>query len=341
MPTKGLVLRPGSLNFFQVVESHMFEQHVRTGGSVSLMRKLAIALLVCLPLAAAENPAQQKQNLLWSKLEHSIAGLDEQFDGVLGVAILDLTTQKEWDYHADEVFPTASTIKLAILAELYRQEELAQQGKPGNARLRDIYKLRKEDLVPDSAILGNLTPGVTVLTNRDVAAAMVAVSDNSAANILMDRVGMDRVNEMLDSLGAHETRLRRHMMDLEAAQQGRENVGTPRQLVSLLDALHHKKLFPPELTKDFFDLLSTPKDSTIPKLLPEGLKVANKPGELAGVRCDAGIVFVPNRPFAIAVMTTYARNERSAADLISNIALLAWRMFNTLSQSSEYGRQIK
>jgi beta-lactamase class A len=281
-----------------------------------------------------------KEDILWSKLAQNIEALDARLDGVLGVAILDLTTKREWTFHGDEVFPTASTIKLAVLAELFHQEELALQGKPGNARLNDRYTLRKEDLVADSSVLGNMTPDVTALTNRDLGGAIVAVSDNSASNILTTRLGMPRINELLSGLDLKKTRMQRQMMDLEAARQGRENIATPSELVRLLQAIYENKLFRPELTKDFFAMLSTHKESEIPVLLPEELKIANKPGELAGVRCDAGIVFVPNRPFAIAVMTTYDRDEHAAKALISQVALLSWRMFDVLSVSSEYGRQI-
>lgn len=304
------------------------------------MRLVAISLLLCPILLAGGNTASRKEDVLWSKLARSIEALDGKLDGVVGVAIVDLTSGREWMYHADEVFPTASTIKLALLAELYQQHELAMQGKPGNVKLTDLYTVRKEDIVVDSAILENLTPGVTVLTNRDLAGMVVAVSDNSATNILIDRVTFRRVNELLDSIQASETRLQRKMMDLNAAREGRENLATPRQILKLLSAVYQNKLFGADLTKDFFQLLETTKDSPIPRLLPEGVKIANKPGELAGVRSDAGIVFVPNRPFAIAVMTTYDRDERAASQTISEVALLAYRMFDTLSVSSEYGRQI-
>jgi len=306
------------------------------------MKKLAALLLTMASFAyAADNTAGRKGELLWQKLGHGVEALDSGLDGILGVAVLDLTTGREWMYHANEVFPTASTIKLAVLAELYHQQELSLQGKTGGAKLSDLYTVRKEDLAPDSAILENLTPGVTVLTHRDLAAAVVAVSDNSASNILTNRLGMAHVNELLDSLNLKQTRLRRLMMDLEAAKQGRENVATPHELVLLLQAIYQNKLFRPELTQDFLSLLSTPKSSFIPRLLPENLRIANKPGELDGVRCDAGIVFVPKHPFAIAIMTTYDRDGRAAEQTISEVALLAWKLFDTLSVSSEYGRAIR
>ena len=294
----------------------------------------------CALMMAGDDTASRKKDLLWNKLAQNIEALDRQFNGAVGVAILDLTDGREWMYQADEVFPTASTIKLAILADLFHQEDLARQGKPAITRLGTLYTVQKEDLVADSAVLGNMTPGVTVLTNRDLAGAVVAVSDNSASNILAKRLGMSNVNALLDQLNLNQTRLGRMMMDLQAAREGRENIATPKELVLLLQALHNKKVFGPELTADFFTLLSTPKDSWMPRLLPEGVKVAIKPGSLAGVRCDAGIVYVPNRPFALAIMTAYDENEHAAEELISQISLMAWKMFDVMSVSSEYGRQI-
>ena len=185
------------------------------------MKTLLLLLGIACALQASGDSATRKQDLLWQKLGTRIEALDQRLDGVLGVAILDLTDHREWTYQANEEFPTASAIKLAVLAELFHQEQLARDGKPGNARLKDSYVVRTQDLVPDSAVLGNLTPGVTVLTNRDLAGAVVAVSDNSASNILTTRLGMARINETLDGLGLKQTRLRRQMMDLEAARQGR------------------------------------------------------------------------------------------------------------------------
>jgi beta-lactamase class A len=188
--------------------------------------------------------------------------------------------------------------------------------------------------------MGGLTPGVTRLTLRDLATMMVAVSDNSAANVLIDRVGMQNVNAMLDSLGLTHTRLRRKMMDLQAAKEGRENISTPREMMTLLDAIYRDKVLNKESTADFFKMLSTNKASFIPRDLPADLKVANKPGELEAVRNDSGVVFVEGRPYVICVMTSFLRNERDGEEAISKISLDAWRMFDRLSRASEYGRVV-
>ena len=268
------------------------------------------------------------------KLEKSVLDVDRGLDGVMGVAIIDLTDGHKYLLHANDVYPQASSIKICVLVELYRQ---AQQGK---LKLTDMYTVNAADLVQDSDIMGGLTPGLTQITLRDLATMMVAVSDNSATNVLIDRIGMQNVNAMLDSLNLTHTRLRRKMMDLQAAKEGRENISTPREMMTLLEATFHGKFLNKESTADFFKMLSTNKDSWIPRDLPADLKIANKPGSLEAVRNDSGIVFVEGRPYVICVMTSFLRNEREGEEAISKISLDAWRMFDRLSRASEYGRVV-
>ena len=283
---------------------------------------------------SARAPSPEKQKVLWQKLESTIHDVDDHLDGVMGVAIEDLTTGDQFFLHENEVFAQASSIKITVLADLYLQ---AQQGK---LKLTDLYTVQSSDLVADSDIMGGLTPGVTRITLRDLATMMVAVSDNSATNVLIDRVGMANVNAMLDSLGLAHTRLRRKMMDVEAARQGRENISTPREMMTLLEAIYRGKLLDKESTADFFKVLSTNKDSWIPRDLPADVKIANKPGSLEAVRNDSGIVFVEGRPYVICVMTAFLANERDGEQAISKISLATWRMFDRLSRASEYGRVV-
>jgi beta-lactamase class A len=293
-----------------------------------------VILLVSACLAQSAAPSAGKQQILWQKLESQIQEIDQHLDGVMGIAIEDLTTGDHFFLQENEVFAQASSIKITVLANLYLQ---AQQGK---LKLTDLYTVQSVDLVPDSDIMNGLTPGVTRVTLRDLATMMVAVSDNSATNVLIDKVGMQNVNAMLDSLGLSHTRLRRKMMDLQAAKEGRENISTPREMMQLLDAIYHGKVLNKESTADFFKMLSTGKASFIPRDLPPDVKVANKPGELEAVRNDSGIVFVEGRPYVICVMTGYLRNERDGEEAISKVSLATWRMFDRLSRATEYGRVV-
>ena len=281
-----------------------------------------------------EKPSAEKRQALWQKLQEDIRRVDQSLDGVMGVAVKDLTSGEEFFIHADEVMPQASSIKIAVLANLYMQ---AQQGK---LKLTDEYVVRKEDTVPGSDIMLGLTPGVTRLTLRDLATLMVAVSDNSATNVLAGRLGMDNINAMLESAGLHTTRMRRKMMDLKAAAEGRENVSTPREMMTLLEMLHRGKLLNKDLTADFFTVLSTHKESALLQGLPDDAVAANKPGELEAVRNDSGIVFAKNRPYILCVMTTYLKDESAGSAAIRKIAALTYSYFDRVGRASDYGRVV-
>jgi beta-lactamase class A len=312
-------------------------------------RTIGLLAMLCLMLGSttsaqassnSQNAEIEKQKSLWSKLESTINDIDRNLDGVLGVAIEDLNTGQNFLLRADSIFPQASSIKIAVLAELYHQAQLSAQGASGKGKLTDLYTVRAADLVQDSDIMGGLTPGVTQITNRDLATMMVAVSDNSATNVLIDRVGMENINALLDRLGLHNTRLRRKMMDVKAAAEGRENISTPQEMLTLLEKIYQGKVLDKEMTTDFFKMLSTHKDSFIPRDLPDGLQIANKPGELEAVRNDSGIVFLQNRPYIICVMTTYLVRERDGEQAIAKISAAAYHLFDRLARSSPYGRVI-
>ncbi len=290
--------------------------------------------------ATSESPADRvtQKELLWQKFETNVQQSSHGLDGTMGVAIMDLTDGRTLLQNPNLVFAQASSIKVAILAELYRQEQQSEEGIPSKIRLSDFYTVDKRDLVDGSAIMGGLTPGITRVTNRDLATFMVAVSDNSATNVLIDRLGMQNVNALLDSLGLHQTRLQRKMMDVKAAQEGRENISTPGEMMTLLASLYQNKVLNKKLTDDFFKMLGTPKESDIPRYIPEDVVCANKPGQLAGVRNDVGIVFVPNRPFVIVVMTAYLKHERDGDDAIARMASAAYDYFDRVARSSTYGR---
>ena len=289
--------------------------------------------LIIFSAVASTAFAQPGDDALWQKLDAQVNATVKKFDGTMGVAIVDLTDGRAILKNADRVFPTASSIKIAVLLELYHQEQQAREGSQGKVRLNDVYDVDPKVLVDFSSIMQGLTPGVTKVTNHDLAQFMIAVSDNTAANVLIDRVGMENVNATLRSLGLTKTLLRRHMMDFEAAKRGNENVSTPREMARSLELIYEGKALNKELTAEFIKQLSTLKESELQHDMPEGVQVANKPGNLKGVRTDSGIVFAKNRPFVISVMTEDAKNEHVASARICELALEAYRYFEALGKA--------
>lgn len=305
------------------------------------MLKVVLFLLLTISTAQTvtaqccpERANTEKQEILWKKLQDRIGLIDQDLDGVMTVAIKDLTSGKEFLLHGDEIMPQASSIKIAVLADLFLQ---AQHGK---VKLTDEYVVRKEDLVEGSDIMLGLTPGVTRLTLRELATIMVAVSDNSATNVLIGRLGMEEINSMLRDMGLKNTHLRRKMMDLNAATEGRENVSTAHEMMTLLEKIQNGKLLNKEMTADFIKILSTHKESSMLQGLPDDVMAANKPGELEGVRNDSGIVFVKGRPYILCVMTTYLKDERDGSAAIRKIATLTYSYFDRVARASEYGRVV-
>lgn len=291
----------------------------------------AFLITAALLSVSTDDAPATKQTLLREKLDQSIAAADRELDGVLGVAILDLTSGQLIARHADEVFPVASSIKIAVLAELLRR----------NTNLDELYTLRPEDVVGGSGIVKHLSPGATRLTFRDLATLMIVESDNSATNVLIDRVEMDNVNALMSRARLEQTRLRRRMMNTKAAAEGRENTSTPQEMAQLLAKIYNGEILSAPMREQFLELLALPKDGALNRGLPPGTRSATKSGELDGVRADCGIVFLKERPFTIAVPTTFARDGRQAEEAISAVAGAAFRYFARLARSSPYGRLIR
>jgi beta-lactamase class A len=295
-----------------------------------MIRTLAAALVLlagAVPLRASE-----KEGVLVGRLRTRIEEVAASVDGVLAVSLRDAKTGASIDLRAAEPFPLASSIKLAVLYELFRQ---ADEGRIDLAEVTTPPLPR----VGGGGVLQELGGRVSV-TWRDLAVMMMAWSDNEATNLLIDKVGPDAVNLRLDALKLPGVRLRRRMMDLEAARAGRENVGTPEQMRRLVEALHAGTGLSPARAADLRAVASVTKDSPFRKGLPEGPAVLDKSGELEGVRCVAAYVDLPGRPYSIAIMTAYLKRDADGDEAIRAISAAAFETFDRLARSSELGRII-
>jgi beta-lactamase class A len=294
--------------------------------------RLAGAAALAVLLAPRATTAGDKDAVLLDKLRARIEAVDRDLDGVLGVAVKDLKTGATLAVRPDEVFPQASSIKLAILYELYRQAEegrldLAETTRPALPR------------VGGGGVLQVLGDRVS-LTWRDLAVLMMGWSDNEATNLLIDRVGMDAVNRRLDALELPRTRLQRKMLDVEAATRGRENVSTPAEMLRLAEAVYRGTGLSAVRAKDLLEVAAVEKDSPFRMPLPAGVRVMDKPGSLEGVRCVTAVVDLPNRPYAAAIMTTYLRRDEDGEAAIRAISAALFETFDRLSRASEHGRII-
>lgn len=217
-----------------------------------------------------------------------------------------------------------------------------RQDQEGKLSLDEKHTILRSEMTvgDDEAVLNKLGDGTATMTMRDLAVFMAVLSDNSATNILIDRLGMENVNAGIARLGLKETKLRRHMIDLDAARRGNENVSTAREMLALLETVQSGRALDPAHTQEFLRILRLPKESEFHRALPPGVVIADKPGSLEGVRCDSGIVEIAGRPFILCVMTTYLKHDEDGERAIEAIARLAYAYFDRLRRATAYGRLI-
>ncbi len=271
-------------------------------------------------------------DLLKKRAEGKVKEVSEKLDGVPGIAVKDLKNGFTIFINENEIFPQASSIKIAILLEIFKRVE------EGNLKFDEFLNLKRDWKVGGSGILQHLGEPSLSISIKDLCTLMIVLSDNTATNMLIDRIGIDSINRRLDSIGLKKTKLNRKMMDASAVKEGRENLSTPFEMMSLLESIWEGEILKEPLRSEFFKILSIPKDSFIRKGVPEKIPVASKPGTLPRVRCESGIVLLDGRPYIICVMTSYLKKDEEGENFISEISKIIFDYFFTVEKSTQYGR---
>jgi beta-lactamase class A len=221
----------------------------------------------------------------------------------------------------DELFPSASVIKLPLVMALYAD---AARG------LLDLdERVAVGDRVDGSGVLRHLRD-VERLSLRDLAMLAIIVSDNTATNRLIERIGADRVGERLREWGCPKTRLARKMYDFDAAKRGDENVMTARETVSLLRRLEHGECEDRPTSDAVLAVLAQCQDRTmLLRYLPHATKVPHKSGTLDESRNDAGII-PGEQPVVVAVFTRKLRDPGAAVSWLGKVGWCAYRAAGNL-----------
>ena len=195
----------------------------------------------------------------------------------------DLATGETCAYQEDLPLVAASVIKLPILAEAFRQ------ARDGLLSLDETVAVRPEDKLPSCGALTYLHDGLEV-TLRDLCTLMIILSDNTATNIMIGRLGMEAINDGIRALGLRDTALRRKLFDAEASAKGIQNTVSARDMAALLERIFRGRCVSPEDDRQMLRILSDQRlNGKIPFFL-HGYKIAHKTGEDDGITHDVGIV---------------------------------------------------
>ena len=281
-------------------------------------------------------------SLLFAKLRLALEEASERYKGVMGVAVKDLTTGEAILINGDEVFPVASTIKVPILIEFYRRVEAKTLDPMAPVNYIESHK------AGGSGVIKTLTPGAVTMPLIDYASLMINVSDNSSTNHLIDVLGMEKINDVCELMGLRTTRLARKMMDMEAFKAGKDSFTTPREMVAMFEELHMCKALTPFVCGETLKMLRRPKEGMVQGVIrnavPDSVEVADKSGWVGGATLDAGIVYQPKRPYAVALLAKHIPASDlhmvNALNALTGATILIQTYFEEVSTSTPQGRKL-
>jgi beta-lactamase class A len=253
-----------------------------------------------------------------AQLHNALAKVDREFSGQIGVAAYELARGISIAYNAHHRFPTASTIKLPIAVEGFRQLSRGEQQRDQKMVLRNAEKQA------GTGVLGELDDGLQ-LTFMDLLRLMTVVSDNTATNMLIAALGMDRVNATLRELGITDMELLRPVtFELQDGRIPNIGLGTPAGFVVLLRRIATYEALPPPLADELIDIMRRQQHREfLARYLPshDGVWVADKVGMLPGIRNDVGIVGRDKPEYVVAVMSEGCADPSVGVDNEGTVAV--------------------
>ena len=265
----------------------------------------------------------------------------DQAPSVVGLAAKHLDSGAIIRHNADETFFTASTFKVPVLVELYRQVD------DGKIDLNQRVEMTDDMRAPGGGVLKELGAGLA-LTVHDLAMLMTIISDNTATDMVYNMVGRDNLNGTMQKLGltathvpmncrgllfdivgldandpthsldtvAERLNLDHLVMEADGFSEERSDVSSPDDMSRLFEMVYRGEILSPSSTEAVLDILKSQQlNGRIPGDLPAGTVVAHKTGTYYGVCCDVGIVFSPTGPYTVAIMTKQGTESGPKADL--------------------------
>jgi len=247
----------------------------------------------------------------------------------VGVAFRTIDGSAEWFSRADDSFHAASTMKVPVMIELFRQ------AKEGKLRLTDPLVIHNEfhsivdgspyklDPADDSEAELYKADGKT-RTLEELCELMITVSSNLATNLLIEKLGVENIRATVTATGADGMRVLRGVEDSKAYEKGLNNTTTARALEILLAAIADGKAVDSESSRSMIAILEKQRfNEGIPAGLPAGTRVAHKTGEITKIHHDAAIVFAP-KPFVLVVLVRGLAEQKESAALMADIAKLLY-----------------
>ncbi|OGS50109.1 MAG: hypothetical protein A3J79_12150 [Elusimicrobia bacterium RIFOXYB2_FULL_62_6] len=265
-----------------------------------------------------ENPVNDEE---WQTMVTSLENTAYNYRGHVGIYLRDLNSGRTWEYNADRLFPSASLIKLPIMAAVF------DKIKTGALSLDTQIKLTRRDRAGGSGSLKWVREG-TSLSVMEIIYKMITESDNTATKMLIDYAGINYYQLTFEKLGLVYTRIYPEGLSLTSGRVARENYTTAREMSVLLERIYRGDLVDRASSEAMLEFLKQNKGRTrLRKGLPIGWEIGHKTGLLRKSCHDVGIVFSPRGDYIIAVLTGDVPDYTSAKSFISKVAKLTYEYY--------------
>jgi beta-lactamase class A len=311
----------------------------RCSGPVDYLRIMIASRLfqgiavVALSLATWPAPAREADGP--AAIDHRVQAAIQGFAGTVSLYARNLDTGVSYELRADAPVPTASTIKLPIMVELFAE------AKEGKLDWNQKLELTDQDKVSGSGVLTELSGG-DALPLQDLMHLMIVVSDNTATNLILDRIGGDAVNLRMAQLGLKQTAVMRKIMQPkilpntkpqpegltdEGKKPGNDRWGTgrscPRDMVALLEKLYRGELVSKAASDEMMSVLKRQRDHDGVGRDMKNTVIASKSGALDHLRSDVAIVYSQYGPVAMAITVNNIPEVNYGVDNPGNLLISA------------------
>ncbi|MDX6770110.1 MAG: serine hydrolase [Elusimicrobiota bacterium] len=258
----------------------------------------------------------------FERMTAELGRMASRYPGRVAITLKDLKSGRRWDYHPDDLFPSASLIKVPVLvAAFYKIRE-------GKLSLDEKMVVSRRNRVGGSGSLKWRNDG-SKLTVREVLTLMIAESDNTATKMILDRLGMGYVQQQFPRMGLLYTGIYEEGMSIKGGRVMHENYTTAREMTMLLEKIYKGEAVDKESSALMLQILKHPKPkaSRLAKGLPANWEIAHKTGLLRQACHDAAIFLTPDGAYAMTVLTGQNRSYATAKDFITKLGKVTFKTF--------------
>lgn len=314
--------------------SFKFQEYLKKSNTFSFcsfkyLRLSPVFIIIFTLLFSTKMNAQSKKSL--RALKNQIENRFHSLSGTFALAFYNPDNEETFVINADTIFHAASTMKTPVMIEVFKQ------AKEGKIQLNDSLVVRNEFKSIVDSSLYQLSPEDDSdaelylhigqkQTIYDLMYRMIIHSSNLATNIIIDLVGAKNVMKTIRAAGVMEMRVLRGVEDQKAYEAGLNNTTNARSLMILFKKISEGSMVDAASSAAMIRILEDQKhNEVIPALLPPGVKVAHKMGNITGVEHDSGIVFLPDgKKYVLVLLSKNLANRDEAVKMMAEVSKMIY-----------------